>query len=134
MAVDIMVTLGAFIIGKIVFYYMWDLVDRGMKYFTAKPDYKKPVTNILDTLSNNKNFINDVTKLIDPKRGIDYSTADKIVKLPYVQTQIIKMVDSTNGKINETEIENQLRNIFLKSWSDKSITDKAIEKVKKDLK
>ena len=53
-----MTTLGAFIIGKIVFYYMWDLVDRGMKYFTAKTDYKKPVTNILDTLSNNKSFIN----------------------------------------------------------------------------
>ena len=129
-----MVTLGAFIIGKIVFYYMWDLVDRGMKYFTAKPDYKKPVTNILDTLSNNKNFINDVTKLIDLKRGIDSSTADKIVKLPYAQTQIIKVIDGTNGELDKTEIENQLKTIFFKSWSDKSITDKAIEKVKKDIK
>jgi len=134
LAVDIMVTLGAFIIGKIVFYYMWDLVDKGMKYFTAKPDYKKPVTNILDTLSNNKNFINDVTKLIDQKRGIDSSTADKIVKLPYAQTQIIKVIDSTNGELDKTEIENQLKTIFFKSWSDKSITDKAIEKVKKDIK
>ena len=134
MAVDIMVTLGAFIIGKIVFYYMWDLVDRGMKYFTAKPDYKKPVTNILDTLSNNKNFINDVTKLIDQKKGIDSSTADKIVKLPYAQTQIIKVIDGTDGELDKTEIENQLKTIFFKSWSDKSITDKAIEKVKKDIK
>ncbi len=134
MAVDIMVTLGAFIIGKIVFYYMWDLVDRGMKYFTAKPDYKKPVTNILDTLSNNKNFINDVTKLIEQKKGIDSSTADKIVKLPYAQTQIIKVIDGADGELEKSEIENQLRTIFLKSWSDKSITDKAIEKVKKDLK
>jgi hypothetical protein len=129
-----MVTLGAFIIGKIVFYYMWDLVDRGMKYFTAKPDYKKPVTNILDTLSNNKNFINDVTKLIDQKKGIDSSTADKIVKLPYAQTQIIKVIDGTNGELDKTEIENQLKTIFFKSWADKSITDKAIEKVKKDIK
>ena len=129
-----MVTLGAFIIGKIVFYYMWDLVDRGMKYFTAKPDYKKPVTNILDTLSNNKSFINDVTKLIDQKKGIDSSTADKIVKLPYAQTQIIKVIDGTGGELDKTEIENQLKTIFFKSWSDKSITDKAIEKVKKDIK
>jgi hypothetical protein len=129
-----MVTLGAFIIGKIVFYYMWDLVDKGMKYFTAKPDYKKPVTNILDTLSNNKNFINDVTKLIDQKKGIDSSTADKIVKLPYAQTQIIKVIDDANGELDKTEIENQLKTIFFKSWSDKSITDKAIEKVKKDIK
>ena len=72
--------------------------------------------------------------MIDPKRGIDNSTADRIVKLPYVQTQIIKMVDGTNGKLSETELENQLKTIFLKSWSDKSITDKAIEKVKKDIK
>jgi hypothetical protein len=129
-----MVTLGAFIIGKIVFYYMWDLVDKGMKYFTAKPDYKKPVTNILDTLSNNKSFINDVTKLIDQKKGIDSSTADKIVKLPYAQTQIIKVIDDANGELDKTEIENQLKTIFFKSWSDKSITDKAIEKVKKDIK
>ena len=129
-----MVTLGAFIIGKIVFYYMWDLVDKGMKYFTAKPDYKKPVTNILDTLSNNKNFINDVTKLIDQKKGIDSSTADKIVKLPYAQTQIIKVIDGTGGELDKTEIENQLKTIFFKSWADKSITDKAIEKVKKDIK
>ena len=113
---------------------MWDLVDKGMKYFTAKPDYKKPVTNILDTLSNNKNFINDVTKLIGQKKGIDSSTADKIVKLPYTQTQIIKVIDGTNGELDKTEIENQLKTIFFKSWSDKSITDKAIEKVKKDIK
>ncbi len=72
--------------------------------------------------------------MIDTKRGIDNSTADRIVKLPYVQTQIIKTVDSTNGKLDKTELENQLKTIFLKSWSDKSITDKAIEKVKKDIK
>jgi hypothetical protein len=72
--------------------------------------------------------------MIDSKKGIDSSTADKIVKLPYVQTQITKMSDSSNGKLEEKEIENQLKTIFLKSWADKSITDKAIEKVKKDIK
>ena len=129
-----MTALGGFIVGKIIFYYFWELVDKGMKYFSAKPDYKKPVRDILDSLSNNKRFIDDVTNMIDSKRGIDNSTADKIVKLPYVQTQITKMVDSRNGELEETEIENQLKTIFLKSWSDKSITDKAMEKVKKDMK
>ena len=113
---------------------MYSLVEKGMKYFTAKPDYKKPVRDILDTLTNNKNFISDVADMVDDKKGIDGATADKIVNLPYVQTQIIKMVDSTNGKLEEKEIEYQLRMIFLKSWADKSITDKAIEKVKKDIK
>jgi hypothetical protein len=126
--------LGGFIVGKIILYYMWDLAERGMKYFNAKPDYKKPVRNILDTLTNNKNFISDVTNMIDAKRGIDGSTADKIVRLGFVQTQINKVMDSTKDGLEKSEIENQLRTIFLKSWSDKSITDRAIEKVKKDIK
>jgi hypothetical protein len=127
-------TLGGFIVGKIILYYMWDLAERGMKYFNAKPDYKKPVRNILDTLTNNKNFISDVTNMIDAKRGIDGSTADKIVRLGFVQTQINKVMDGTKDELEKSEIENQLRTIFLKSWSDKSITDRAIEKVKKDIK
>ena len=113
---------------------MWDLVERGMKYFNDKPDYKKPVRDILDTLTNNKNFISDVTNMIDTKRGIDGTTADKIVRLGFVQTQINKVTDSTKDELEKSEIENQLRTIFLKSWSDKSITDRAIEKVKKDIK
>jgi hypothetical protein len=126
--------LGGFIIAKIVFYYIMDLVDKGMKYLTAKKDYKEPVQKILTSLSNNDDFIDKVSDMVDAKKGIDSSTADKIVKLPYVQTQITKMSDSTNGELEEKEIENQLKTIFLKSWADKSITDKAIEKVKKDIK
>ena len=113
---------------------MWDLAEKGMKYFSAKPDYKKPVRDIIDTLTNNKNFISDVTNMIDTKRGIDGTTADKIVRLGFVQTQINKVTDSTKDELEKSEIENQLRTIFLKSWSDKSITDRAIEKVKKDIK
>jgi len=105
-----------------------------MKYFSSKSEYKEPVKKILTSLSDNESFIDKVVDMMDNKKGIDNSTADKIVKLPYVQTQIIKMVDSTNGKLDETELENQLKTIFLKSWADKSITDKAIEKVKKDIK
>jgi hypothetical protein len=129
-----MAVLGSFIIGKIIFYYIMELVDKGMKYLTAKSDYKEPVSKILTSLSNNESFIDKVSDMIDSKKGIDSSTADKIVKLPYVQTQITKMSDSSNGKLEEKEIENQLKTIFLKSWADKSITDKAIEKVKKDIK
>jgi hypothetical protein len=56
------------------------------------------------------------------------------VRLGFVQTQINKMMDSTKDELEKSEVENQLRTIFLKSWSDKSITDRAIEKVKKDIK
>jgi len=134
LAIDIAALLGSVIIGKIVLYYIISLAEKGIAYLTANKDYKEPVKKILSSLSNNASFIDKVTNMIEPKRGIDNSTADRIVKLPYVQTQIIKMVDSTNGKLSETELENQLKTIFLKSWSDKSITDKAIEKVKKDIK
>jgi 3-methyladenine DNA glycosylase AlkD len=43
-------------------------------------------------------------------------------------------VDKSDGKLHSTEIENQLKTIFIKSWMDKGITNTAIEKVKKDIK
>lgn len=113
---------------------MAELVEKGIKYFQGKPTYKNEVKQILDSISNNRKTIDDITKLIDPKRGIDNTTADRIVNLPYVKTQIIKMSDKTNGDFSETEIENELKTILIKSWNDTSITDKAVDKVKKDLK
>jgi hypothetical protein len=122
--------LGSVIIGKIVLYYIISLADRGIRYLTANKDYKEPVKTILNKLSNDSNFIDRVTNMIDTKRGIDSTTADGIVKLPIVQNLISKNI----GGLDKTEMENQIKTIFLKSWSDKSITDKAIEKVKKDIK
>jgi hypothetical protein len=106
------------------------LAEKGINYLTAKKDYKEPVQNILTKLSNDDNFINKVSDMVDTERGIDGSTADKIVKLPIVQNIISKNI----GDLDRKELENQLKTVFLKSWADKSITDKAIEKVKKDIK
>ena len=122
--------MGGVIIGKIVLYYIISLADKGIRYLTANKDYKEPVKTILNKLSNDSNFIDRVTNMIDTKRGIDSTTADGIVKLPIVQNLISKNI----GELDKTEMENQIKTIFLKSWSDKSITDKAIEKVKKDIK
>ena len=113
-----------------LFYYFIDLVDKGIKYLTAKKEYKKPVEDILNNLSNDNSFIDRVSDILDTKRGIDNTTADKIIKLPFVQNEISKNI----GDLDRTELENQLKTIFLKSWADKSITDRAIEKVKKDIK
>ncbi len=52
----------------------------------------------------------------------------------YVQTQITKMSDSTNGKLDETELKNHIKTALLKAWEDKGLTDKAVEKVKKDIR
>ena len=126
--------MGGLILGKIIFYYMVELVEKGIKYFSGKPNYKEPLKRILNSISKNKNVIDDISKLVDSKKGIDIATAEKIVKLGYIQTQIIKAVDSTNGDIDETELENQLKTIIVKSWNDTSIVDKVVDNVKKDLK
>ena len=93
---------------------MVDLAQKGMKYFQGNQTYKKEVKQILDSISNDKKTISDIAKMVDPKKGIDNTIADKIVNLPYVKTQIIKMSDSTNGELSETELENQLKTIILK--------------------
>lgn len=113
---------------------MVDLAEKGIKYFQGKSEHKNEVKQVLDSISNDKKTISDIAKMIDPKTGIDNTIVNKIVNLPYVKTQIIKMSDKTNGKLTETELENQLKTILLKSWNDSSITDNAVEKVKKDLK
>ena len=113
---------------------MIDLAQKGMKYFQGNQSYKKEVKQVLDSISNDKKTISDIAKMVDPKKGIDNTAVDKIINLPYVKTQIIKMSDKTNGELSETELENQLKTIILKSWNDSSITDNAVEKVKKDLK
>jgi hypothetical protein len=111
-----------------------DLIEKGFKYFSGKPDYKDAVKKILTNLSKNDDSVEKISKIINLDKGIDNNSADKILKLPYVQTQIIKMVDSTNGKLEETELTNQLKTIFLKSWNDKSIMDNVVYKAKKDIK
>jgi hypothetical protein len=111
-----------------------DLAMKGTKYFQGKSEHKEDVKKVLDSISNDKKTISDIAKMIDPKRGIDNGTVDKIINLPYVKTQIIKTSDKTNGELSETELENQLKTIILKSWNDSSMADNAIEKVKKDIK
>lgn len=103
-----------------------------MNYFSGKSDYKDAVRKILDSISANKNVIDDISKIVSQTEDINSVTADKIMKLGYIQTQIIKMVDSKNGELDETELENQLKTILIKSWSD--LSNKAVDKAKKDLK
>jgi hypothetical protein len=124
--------LSSIILGKVIFYYLYELARKGMNYFSGKKNYKDAVKKILDSISNNKNLISDISKIIDTNGEIDNTTANKIVNLPYVKTQIIKMSDSTNGELNETELENELKTILIKSWGD--LGNKAVDKIKKDLK
>jgi hypothetical protein len=105
-----------------------------MKYFQGKSEHSGEIKKILNSISKDKKTVSDIANLIEPNRGIDIGIVEKIISLPYVRTQIIKVSDSTNGELSETEIENQLKTIILKSWNDTSITDSAIQQVKKDIK
>lgn len=115
-----------------MFYYLYELARKGMSYFSGKPDYKDVIKKILDSISTNKSVIADISKIIDSTGEIDGGTADKILKLGYIQSLIKKSVDSKNNNIDETELKNQLKSILIKSWSD--LGNKAVDKVKKDLK
>jgi len=124
--------LSSIIIGKVIFYFLYELARKGINYFSGKKNYKEAVKKILDSMSNNKSLISDISKMIEMNGEIDNTTANKIINLPYVRTQIIKMSDSTNGELTETELENELKTILIKSWSD--LGNKAVDKIKKDLK
>jgi hypothetical protein len=111
---------------------MVDLVQKGIKYFSGKQNYKSAIKEILESISANKSFANDVSKIMDVKRGLDRGTSDSIIKMPIVQSEIEKVINKSKGELDKTELENQLKNILVKSWSD--LSDKALDKVKKDIK
>lgn len=101
-----------------------------MKFFSNKVD-KQTMIKILDKLSKNKNFIDDVSKSVNVKNGIDKSTADKIVNMTAVQSAISSTITK---KENQKDIETELKNVFLKAWNDTSIINPIVSKVKNDIK
>ena len=103
-----------------------------MKYFSGKPKLKEVVKTVLDSMANNKKVADDISKMIDPKKGIDNTTAEKIVKMGYVQNSIEKTIGKDNDELDKKELENELKTIISKSWND--LSDKAVDKVKNDLK
>ncbi len=120
--------------GKVVIYFIYELAKKVGNYINGSSEYKKAVTKILESISNNKQAMNDIAKLLDSNDGINNGVADKIVRMGYVHTQIIKLVDSTNGELDETELKNHLKTALLKAWEDKGLTDRAVDKIKKDIK
>ena len=129
LALGILATLSSIIIGKIAYYYIIELIEKGIKYFNGSKETEKEIEGILNKLESNKKFISDVTEYIEKNNGINAAAADKMVNSEYVQS-LIKKVD--NEDVDKTDLPSGLKDIFLKAWSNDS--DKAIEKVKKDIK
>ncbi len=114
--IGIFITLAIAIIFKIIFYFIIVFIDKIiLKYFT-KPNYIFIVKNILNNLSNNKQFISDVSKMIDSDNGIDYDTSSNIISMCIVQNFIHSEMNCSEIKLDKEEIEERLKLIFLKSW------------------
>jgi hypothetical protein len=125
--------MAAAVIGKVIRYFLIELVDKGIKYFSKDKNTETIVKNILEDLSDNKSFIDDVTDIVSNEKNINNTVANRIVKMSIVQSTIKKYTKGNND-IDNTEIENGLSTIFFKSWNDNSITNKAVQNVKKEIK
>ena len=118
------------LLGKLIFYWIISIIERGAKFFSNKVE-KETLVKILDKISKNKSFIDNVSKSVNVKNGIDKGIADKIVNMSAVQSAI----DSTITKDeNKKDIETELKSIFLKAWNDTSIMKPIVSKVKNDIK
>jgi predicted PurR-regulated permease PerM len=105
LALGILATLSSIIIGKIAFYYITDLIEKGVKYFNGSKETEKEISGILDKLESNKKFISDVTEYIEKNNGVNDAAADKMVKSAYVQSLIKKV---NNDNVDKADLESGL--------------------------
>lgn len=109
-------TLISIIIGKIIFYYIIVFFEKMYTRFFEKPNYRIVVLNILEHLSNNKEFISNVTTMVDIENKNDDNIYLNIISLPLVQKLIQNEIDTSEMKLNKSEIEHQLKLIFIKCF------------------
>ena len=102
-------TLAIAIIGKIIFYFIIVFIEKIYRRYFIKPNYKIVVKNILEHLSNNKQFISDVSQMINSDNRIDDKIYSNIISLSIVQDFIQSEIDSSKIKLDKTEIEEEMK-------------------------
>ena len=112
----IFTTLAIAIIGRIIFYFIIVFIEKIFTRYFIKPNYKIVVKNILEHLSNNKQFISDVSQMINSDNRIDDKIYSNIISLSIVQDCIQSEIDSSKIKLDKTEIEYHLKLIFAKCF------------------
>ena len=112
----IFTTLAIAIIGRIIFYFIIVFIEKIFTRYFIKPNYKIVVKNILEHLSNNKQFIRDVSQMINSDNRIDDKIYSNIISLSIVQDCIQSEIDSSKIKLDKTEIEYHLKLIFVKCF------------------
>jgi len=112
----IFTTLAIAIIGRIIFYFIIVFIEKIFTRYFIKPNYRIVVKNILEHLSNNKQFIRDVSQMINSDNRIDDKIYSNIISLSIVQDCIQSEIDSSKIKLDKTEIEYHLKLIFAKCF------------------
>jgi hypothetical protein len=107
-------TLAIAILGRIILYFIIVFIEKIYTRYFIKPNYKIIVKNILEHLSNNKQFISDVSQMINSDNRTDDIIYKHIISLSIVQDFIQSEIDSSKIKLNKSEIENHLELIFAK--------------------
>ena len=107
-------TLAIAIFGRIILYFIIVFIEKIYTRYFIKPNYKIIVKNILEHLSNNKQFISDVSQMINSDNRTDDIIYKHIISLSIVQDFIQSEIDSSKIKLNKLEIENHLELIFAK--------------------
>jgi hypothetical protein len=107
-------TLAIAILGRIILYFIIVFIEKIYTRYFIKPNYKIIVKNILEHLSNNKQFISDVSQMINSDNITDDKIYSNIISLTIVQDFIQSEIDSSKIKLDKSEIEHHLKLIFAK--------------------
>jgi|688.fasta_scaffold291155_2 hypothetical protein len=107
-------TLAIAIIGRIILYFIIVYIEKIYTRYFIKPNYKIIVKNILEHLSNNKQFISDVSQMIYSDNRTDDIIYKNIISLNIVQDFIQSEIDSSKIKLDKFKIEDHLKLIFAK--------------------
>jgi|694.fasta_scaffold52919_2 hypothetical protein len=121
------------VLGKVFIYFIYELIKKVGNYIKGNEGYRKAVISILESISNNKQVITDIVKLLNDTDGISDSTADKILKMEFVQNQITKLIDNSKEDLDEVKLRTHLKAALINAWKDKGMTDKVVDKIKKDI-
>jgi hypothetical protein len=121
------------VLGKVFIYFIYELIKKVGNYIKGNEGYRKAVISILESVSNNKQVITDIVKLLNDTDGISDSTADKILKMEFVQNQITKLIDNSKEDLDEVKLRTHLKAALINAWKDKGMTDKVVDKIKKDI-
>jgi hypothetical protein len=121
------------VLGKVFIYFIYELIKKVGNYIKGNEGYRKAVISILESISNNKQVITDIVKLLNDTDGISDSTADKILKMEFVQNQITKLIGNSKEDLDEVKLRTHLKAALINAWKDRGMTDKVVDKIKKDI-